>query len=306
MGAQVEVTMAPETDYTRRALYYSSADGFNIKRPAVAARTYTAERDAVLDPAAATGVVALDQRAALGVDFAATTPLLLTRYARIRAGEKLATRFPASGEIYYVIAGHGETVIGAESIAWAVGDAFCLPGGLDAVHVARGEDCVLWIVTNEAALAFERALSPAPGAAAIAAVHYPAAEIRRQLDAIYRLPAEKTQTGKAVTLSQTALERDRTCLPSLTLAMNSLPPAESQRAHRHNAVAVTLVVQGSRCHSVVDGQRLAWDRHATMVTPPGASHAHHNEGDDLALFLIVQDGGLHYHTRTMGFAYTDS
>jgi len=37
------------------------------------------------------------------VEFAATTPLLLTRYARSRAGEKLATRFPASGKIYSAI-----------------------------------------------------------------------------------------------------------------------------------------------------------------------------------------------------------
>jgi gentisate 1,2-dioxygenase len=298
--------MAPETDYSRRALYYSSADGFNIKRPPVPARTFTAERDAALAPSGPTGLVALDQRHELGVDFAATTPLLLARYARIRAGEKLATRFVASGEIYYVIAGRGETTIGAEALGWTAGDAFCLPGGLDAVHAARGEDCVLWIVTNEPALAFERAQPPAPGAAAIAVVHYPGAEIRRQLDAIHRLPPDATQTGKAVTLSQTALEHDRTCLPSLTLAMNSLPPGESQRAHRHNAVAVTLIVQGARCHSVVDGQRLPWERHATMITPPGASHAHHNEGDELALFLIVQDGGLHYYTRTMGFAYTDA
>jgi len=31
--------------------------------------------------------------------------------------------------------------------------------------------------------------------------------------------------------------------------------------------------------------------------------AYHNDGDHLALFLIVQDGGLHYPTRTMGFSY---
>jgi gentisate 1,2-dioxygenase len=297
--------MASGTEPTRRALYYSSADGFNIKRPPVLARTFTAERDAVLDAAAPTGLVALDQRAELGVDFAATTPLLLARYARIRAGEKLATRFPCSGEIHYVIAGDGETLVGAEAIAWQTGDAFCLPGGLDVVHVARGGDAVLWSVTNEPQLAFERVQAPAAGAAAIAPVHYPAADIRRQLDAIHRLPPAQTLTGKAVTLGQRALERDRTCLPSLTLAMNSLLPGESQRPHRHNAIAVTLIVEGARCHSVVDGQRLSWERHATMITPPGASHSHHNAGDALALFLIVQDGGLHYHTRTMGFAYTD-
>ena len=297
--------MAPERPDTRRALYYSSADGFNIKRSPVSARTFTAERDAALDPTAPTGLIPLDLKADLGVDFAATTPLLLARYARVRAGAKLATRFAASGEIYYVIAGRGETRQGSDAFGWAAGDAFCLPGGIDAVHAAAGEDCALWVVTNEPALAFERARPPAPGTASVVAVHYPAADIRRELERIHRLPAEQTATGKAVTLSQTALERERTCLPSLTLAMNSLLPGEGQRSHRHNAVAVTLIVQGARCHSRVDGRRMEWQRFATMITPPGASHSHHNEGDELALFLIVQDGGLHYHARTMGFAYTD-
>jgi gentisate 1,2-dioxygenase len=92
-------------------------------------------------------------------------------------------------------------------------------------------------------------------------------------------------------------------MPSLTLAMNSLLPGESQRAHRHNAVAVTLVVQGTRCHSMVGGTRVDWQPYAVMITPPADVHSHHNEGDEMALFLIVQDGGLHYHTRTMGFSY---
>ena len=109
--------------------------------------------------------------------------------------------------------------------------------------------------------------------------------------------------GKAVNLGSQALERQRTVMPSFTLALNSLPPGEAQRAHRHNAVAVTLVVQGDRCYSMVDGTRVDWHRHAVMITPPGDLHSHHNEGDGLALFLIVQDGGLHYHCRTMGFSY---
>ncbi len=51
---------------------------------------------------------------------------------------------------------------------------------------------------------------------------------------------------------------------------------------------------------------------ATRAESPHASRArhfssadgsHHNEGDRLARFLIVQDGGLHHHTRTMGGSY---
>jgi gentisate 1,2-dioxygenase len=68
-------------------------------------------------------------------------------------------------------------------------------------------------------------------------------------------------------------------------------------------VAVTLIVRGERCHSTVDGARVDWQQHAVVITPPGDMHSHHNEGGEMALFLIVQDGGLHYHTRTMGFSY---
>jgi gentisate 1,2-dioxygenase len=293
-----------ESPYTLRARYYSSADGFNLKRPRVPAHVFLAERDRALDPATPTGLIALDLSLVLDTEFPATTPLILARYARIRASETLSTRFTATGEIYYVVSGAGETVSGDDLLLWEAGDVFCLPGGVGARHAAGMSDCLLWIVTNEPQLAFERVRAPAPGEAPLQVVHYPADEIRRQLEAIHRLPSEKTMTGKAVTFASAALEKHRTCLPSLTLAMNSLLPRESQRAHRHNAVAVTLVVEGSRCYSMIDGARVDWQTHAVMITPPADMHSHHNEGDELARFLIVQDGGLHYHCRTMGFSYT--
>jgi len=301
--AENDGALDPGAALAQRARYHSSADGFNIKRPPVPPHVFTRERDAAFDAATPTGLLALDLSRALETPFAATTPLLLARYARVRAGETLDTRLAASGAIHYVLTGRGQTRAGGDTVAWAAGDVFVLPGGPAASHAAA-EDSVLWVVTNEPQLAFERLQPPAPGDAPVQAVHYPAAEIRRQLEAIHRLPADATMTGKAVTLSSAALAADRTCLPSLTLAMNSLRPGEAQRAHRHNAVAVTLIVQGTRCHSRVGDTRIDWQRHATMITPPGAPHSHHNEGADLALFLIVQDGGLHYHCRTMGFAYT--
>ena len=95
----------------------------------------------------------------------------------------------------------------------------------------------------------------------------------------------------------------RNALPTLTLALNSLPAGEAQRAHKHNSIAVSLVVQGDDCYSMVDGARKDWSPWATTVTPPGAVHSHHNEGGKQALFLIVQDGGLYYHARTVGFEF---
>jgi len=292
-----------ETDYTKRALYYDSLEGFNIKRAAVPAHVFRAERDAALADDAPTGLVALDLASVLGTPFPATTPMILARYARIRAGARLDTRFVASGEIYYVMRGEGETRRGADRLGWETGDVFCLPGGATTTHAAA-TDTVLWIATNEPALAFEGAQAPAPGAAPTPIVHYPGDEIRRHLDAIRRRPDADALPGKAVNFGCAGVAEQRTILPPFTLAMNSLGPGEFQRAHRHNAVAVTLVVQGAGCHSMIDGRRIPWEQDAVMITPPGAAHSHHNDGDALALFLIVQDGGLYYHCRTMGFSYT--
>ena len=67
----------------------------------------------------------------------------MSYYARMRAGEQLATRFKASGELYYVIAGRGATRSGEAPIEWGPGDVFCLPGGGASTHRAGEEDCVL-------------------------------------------------------------------------------------------------------------------------------------------------------------------
>ena len=40
-----------------------------------------------------------------------------------------------------------------------------------------------------------------------------------------------------------------------------------------------------------------------LLTPPNAVHSHRNDGTHTSVALIVQDGGLHYHCRTMGFAF---
>ena len=94
--------------------------------------------------------------------------------------------------------------------------------------------------------------------------------------------------------------------PTTTLALNTRSPGRAQRAHRHNSVAVMLPIEGERCYSMIDGERVDWQTYATMVTPLGAAHSHHNEGDRLATFLIVQDGGLFYHCRTIGVSFAEA
>ena len=86
-------------------------------------------------------------------------------------------------------------------------------------------------------------------------------------------------------------------------AVNQVPPHDFQRPHRHNSAAVTLSIQGKTCYSLIGGKRVDWQENAVMVTPPGDVHSHHNDGNEQMTCLIVQDGGLYYHCRTMGFEF---
>jgi gentisate 1,2-dioxygenase len=292
----------PSSAAAARARFFNSGNAFNIKLPPVPDAAFADEPARALAPDAPTGLIACDISDQLGCAFPATTPFVLARYARIRPNESLATDFVATGSIWYVIQGAGETDCAPERFAWSAGDIFLLPGGVESRHRAGPAGAVLWVVTNEPQLAFEAARAPAQGASPTDVVHYPAAEIARQLERIYE--TENDAAGLALVLSSEKQEAARNVLPSLTLAMNSLPPRSFQPPHRHNSVAVSLVVKGGSCYSKVDGRRKDWTAWATTITPPTAVHSHHNDGDERALFLIVQDGGLYYHGRTMGFSFT--
>ena len=302
---QGERARRADTPYTRRARYFDSSNAFALKYPPVPCHQFLAERDRALDPATGTAIIPLDLSGALGTDFPATTPLILTCYLRIRAGDTLSTQLKASGELYYVIAGSGATRSGADRIAWGPGDVFCLPGGGESSHTAGDADCVLWLITNEPQLAFEHLEPPRPENAVTGVVHYPAAEIADQLRRVGEKLAGQKGAGLALVFSSADQARSRNVLPTLTLAVNQLPPHDYQRPHRHNSAAVTLCIQGKDCYSRIGGKRVDWQKHAVMVTPPGDVHSHHNDGDEQMVCLIVQDGGLHYHCRTMGFAFAD-
>jgi gentisate 1,2-dioxygenase len=296
---------APATAAEARGRFFNTGNGFNVQLPPVPDRLFTAEPLRALDPATPTGLIACDISAELACRFPATTPLVLAHYARIRAGETLPTDFVASGVIAYVIAGRGTTRCAGQDIAWDAGDLFILPGGEPALHVAGEADAVLWMVTNEPQLAFENLRAPAPGSAPTEVVHYRAGEITRQIELLYDIGRGEEIAGSALIFSAAAQEATRNILPTLTVAMNSLPGGVVQRPHRHNSVAVSLIIKGDRCFSVIDGKRKDWAPWATTITPPVAVHSHHNGGNEQALFLIVQDGGIYYHARAMGFEFAE-
>lgn len=296
---------APSSPAQARGRFFNTGNAFNVKLPPVPDHLFVDEPLKALDPATPTGLIACDLSQELACPFPATSPLVLARYARIRANESLETDFAASGVICYAMVGGGTTEGAGSKIEWAAGDLMILPGGEAFTHTAGGTDSVLWVVTNEPQLAFERLRPPAPGKAPTPVVHFKGDEIEKQIELIYKVGRDEGIAGSALIFSSAEQEATRNILPTLTVAMNSLPGGSVQRPHRHNAVAISLIIKGDRCFSVMDGKRKDWAPWATSITPPVSVHSHHNGGNEQAMFLIIQDGGLFYHARTMGFEFAE-
>ena len=288
--------------YTQRAQYYDPENAFTFKWPAVPRRQFLAERDRAMDTETGTAEILLDSSDALGVGYPATTPTLLCRYLRIAEGEWIDCSYRASGEVYYVMSGYGESENGDDRLAWGAGDLFCFPGGNATSHAAT-EDALLFAVTNEPLLAFERLEPPKPGNAAIETLHFPAAEIARRFEIVYARPKTTGESGRAILFSSAAVGESTNLLPSVNVAINTLEAGGDQRPHRHNGVAVTLSLGGESVYSMIEDERIDWSIGAAQITPATELHSHHNRGSDRMRSLVIQDEGLHYYLRTPGFSW---
>jgi gentisate 1,2-dioxygenase len=296
-------SITPNVSISDRARFISVEDGFNIKRPTLTAHAFDAERDRALDPSGPSEAIPLDMSDVLMTPYPATTPLLLAKFYRLRAGGEIAATLRASGEIYYVLRGRGVTEQArGEAVAWGAGDIFCLAGGAETSHRAS-EDAVLYVVTDEPLLVFAGLKPPPLADASIEAVHYPAEFVERELAALYRRSLAPDTPGRALFLTSRKMEGARTCMPALTLTLNAVIPGERQPPHRHNAAALVFIIKGGPVRSLIGGQLLPWDQASVLLTPPNAVHSHENVGNAAAVALIVQDGALHYHCRTMGFEF---
>lgn len=292
-----------DTPQKRCARYFSDDNGFTFRWPAVPVRQFLAERDRAFDRGAPTGLIELDSSAALLTPYPATTPALLLRYARIRAGESLPMHLIASGEICYVIEGSGSSSNGGTTIEWRQGDMFMFPGGAQTLHRAGNADCLLYIGTDEPLLAYAGLSAPDVRRARVEATHWTGQEIERRLQAEWQRPLTDASTGRFVQFSSLALAPSNNTLPFISVGLNTAAPGGDQRPHRHNGVAVTLALQGDGVYSMIDGQRVDWSTGAVQITPPTALHSHHNRGAQRMRALIFQDEALHYYTRTPGFSF---
>lgn len=148
---------------------------------------------------------------------------------------------------------------------------------------------------------------------------YERARLEAEVERVRHEPGAAHRNRLGILLSCNAgwAERTKTLTPTLWALLNVLPGRTVQPPHKHNSVALDLAVQApegggaytlmspelSPDGELVDPVRMQWRSGAVFVTPPGWWHSHHNETDEEAWVLPVQDAGLHTHMQTLDITF---
>ena len=267
-----------------------------------------------------TRTLPLDTSSILGCPGPATSPGLCANFIHICPGDAIITDANATSQLFFVMRGTGTTRVDADAaavaagggeIAWQAGDLFILPAGSRAMHVA-GDDAAVYWVHDEPLLRYlgveatRRQFSP---------TLYKRESIHEALEAVIRDPTSAHANRLSVLLGNQLFPQTMTITHVIWAMFGRLPVGAVQAPHRHQSVAVDLVVDAKPgCYTLVaktlgpdgrikDGERFDWQPHAVFVTPPGLWHSHHNESGFPAHILPIQDAGLHIYLRTLDIRF---
>lgn len=259
-----------------------------------------------------TRIVPLDASLALGCPGPATTPGLCASFIHVRPGDAVATEAAATSQLFFVMRGSGATRLADTEIPWQAGDLFTLPARSPATHLAAADAALYWV--HDAPLL--RYLGAEPARPRFEPTLYRRDAMRAALDAVRADPESARANRLSVLLANHLFPQTLTLTHTLWAMFGSLPIGAVQAPHRHQSVAVDLVVDARPgCYTLVgrgldasgairDPERFDWQPHSVFVTPPGLWHSHHNESGQPAHILPIQDAGLHTFLRTLSILFS--
>ena len=266
-----------------------------------------------------TRVIPFDINDFLEIEESCTSPNLMASFVRIVKGEAMETSANATSQAFYVIRGSGTSESEHGKISWSTGDLFVVPvtrgkirhacvdaestGGA-ALYWVHDEPLMTYLGVNPSS---EKKFEP---------TLYRREEMLARVEEI-KHASDRSNNRCGVLLGNTACSQTKTLTHVLWSLLNSIPAQSVQRPHRHNSIALDLAVAAKpgvytlmgkeidRDGFIIDPIRCDWVPGGVFITPPGWWHSHHNESDDVAWVLPMQDAGLYTHQRTLDIRFVD-
>lgn len=268
----------------------------------------------------------LDLSGALGCPAPATSPGLAAHFLQLCPGDPLQPVALATSSLFVVLRGAGclqcppspgsgtaePEVPHMPPLEWAQGDVFLLPHGL-APHLIAHQSSLLYWVHDGPLL---RYLGVSPTAPRFSPCHFSADRLNDALNRLLADPSAARSNRLSVLLAHAEIPASRTISPTLWAMVGLVPAGASQLPHRHQSVALDLIVDcAPGCYTLVgtelgaDGailhpRRIDWEAGGVFVTPPGHWHAHVNTSDRAARLLPIQDAGLHTYLRSLDIRFS--
>ncbi|OBK23246.1 cupin [Mycobacterium asiaticum] len=259
-----------------------------------------------------TGVIPLDLSNDLGITTGpATSPALLANFLRIRAGEQIDTSPNATSQLYYVLYGRGMAAVDGRLVRWEKGDFLTLPAGARPVFYADADTAMYW-VHDEPLLRYLGVHATQPK---FRPTKFHRADAVAELERIASRPGANNKNRVSVLLANADQEQTLTLTHVLWAMFGVLPPGQQQRPHRHQSVALDLILDASPgCYTllgthlddrgeIADPIRVDWQAGGAFTTPPGMWHAHFNESHAPAHLIPVQDAGLQTYLRSLDMQF---
>lgn len=265
-----------------------------------------------------TAVLPLDTSNELGCPAPATSPGLAASFLRLGAGDSLEAPAWASSSLFYVLQGQGQVERQPSDLgqaiqrAWGPGDLFVLPAG--AVPTLSADvNSVLYWVHDGPLLTY---LGVKPCEPRFQATFYGGERLKAELTSLMEDPSSLRSNRLSILLANADLPASRTVSHTLWAMYGAVRAGSCQPPHRHQSVAIDLIIDcDPGCYTLVgtalaeDGAilnptQIEWEPGGVFVTPPGHWHAHVNESGRIAHLLPIQDAGLHTYLRSLDIRFT--
>ena len=253
-----------------------------------------------LHESGSTRLIPLDISAELGCVGPATSPALCANFVRILAGDVLSTNFNATSQLFYVIYGSGLTDFDGINIPWKTGDFVALPIGKETRHFAD-TNSVFYLVHDEPLL---RYLGAKANSQRFKPTLYTSEDSLRELDKVKKEAEAVNRSRISVLLANKAMDQTLTVTHTLWAMLGVLPINAVQLPHRHQSVALDLILDcAPGCYTlvgtkisakgeIINATKVDWKPYSAFITPPGYWHAHYNESVREAHLIPLQDAGL--------------
>lgn len=301
-----------------QALIYDYRQAANPVRKGLTEPIPFRQWSAPLPDGSQSAILPLDLSEELGCGGPATSPGLAAHYLHVCPGQPLQPMASATSSLFYVLRGEGRLLTagaqapGAPPVAWGAGDVFVLPDGLTPTLEADGPSLLYWVHDGP----LLRYLGVRPSGARFSPCFFSADRVNQALNQLLEDPTAAQSNRLSVLLAHAELPASRTISHTLWAMVGVVPPGACQAPHRHQSVAIDLIVDcAPGCYTLVgseldqDGQirhprRLDWESGGVFITPPGQWHAHVNASDKMARLLPIQDAGLHTYLRSLDIRFS--